>query len=100
MSRRKGQKTLDSFFFRSRGSTGGDDEAARSPPGQTESIASEPRLDDEAEPQLVSTDVSASDVSISDISTRNVGTIAASLHCYAVVNYDRRLEHLPMSPDT
>ncbi|CAB1454304.1 unnamed protein product [Pleuronectes platessa] len=71
MSRRNGQKTLDSFFFRSRGSTGGDDEAARSPPGQAESIASEPtepRLDDEAEPELVSADVSASDVSISDVS--------------------------------
>ncbi|CAB1433472.1 unnamed protein product [Pleuronectes platessa] len=75
MSRRKGQKTLDSFFFRSRGSTGGDDGAARSPPGQAESIASEPtepRLDDEAEPELVSADVSASDVSISDVSTSDV----------------------------
>ena len=67
MLRRKDQKTLDSFFFRSRGSTGGDGEAARSPPGQAESIASEPtepRLDDE--PELVSTDVSASDVSASE----------------------------------
>ncbi|CAB1444141.1 unnamed protein product [Pleuronectes platessa] len=71
MSRRKGKKTLDSFFFRSRGSTGGDDEAARSPPGQAESIASEPRLD-ETEPELVVADVSASDVSISDVSASDV----------------------------
>ncbi|CAB1439312.1 unnamed protein product, partial [Pleuronectes platessa] len=60
-------------------------EAARSAPGQAESIASErPKrgLDDEAEPELVSADVSASDVAfrmlarrmldMSDISTSDV----------------------------
>ncbi len=31
---------------------------------------------------------------------RNGGTIAVSLRCFAMVNYDRRLEHLPMPPDT
>ena len=48
-------------------STEGDDEAARSPPGQGECIASEPtepRLEDEAEPVLVSADVSMLDVSM------------------------------------
>ena len=63
MSRRNGQKTLDTFFFRSRRSTGGDDEPARSTPGQGECIPgepTEPRLDDEAEPVRASTDVSTS----------------------------------------
>lgn len=31
---------------------------------------------------------------------RNGGTTAASLHCFAMVNYDCRLEHLPNPPDT
>ncbi|KAK2853988.1 hypothetical protein Q5P01_006649 [Channa striata] len=31
---------------------------------------------------------------------RNEGTIAASLCCFAMVNYDCRLEHLPVSPDS
>ena len=30
---------------------------------------------------------------------RNGGTTAASLHCFAMVNYGCGLEHLPMPPD-
>ena len=54
---------LDTLFFRSRRTTGGDDEAARSPPGQGECTPgepTEPRLDDEAEPVRLSKDVSTS----------------------------------------
>ncbi|CAB1460187.1 unnamed protein product [Pleuronectes platessa] len=66
MSRRKGNKNLGLFFFRSRGRPLVQPQAKR-----RASPASRPSrgLDDEAEPELVSADVSTSDVSMSDIST-------------------------------
>ncbi|CAB1438708.1 unnamed protein product [Pleuronectes platessa] len=64
-------KTLDSFFFRSRGRPLVQPQAKR-----RASPASRPSrgLDDEAEPELVSADVSASDVSASDVSMSDIST--------------------------